>query len=339
MKTLNLPIEGLRFFFICIICLWHCKDFAPYLTHGYLAVEFYFILSGFFIYQSYVKHPETGVFEFTLRKIQRFLVPFLLCWLSLIILDRKQYLYLYDFTPDEIIQTYFLHFHDIFFCQGLGLTTTPGINHPLWFISILLFGGAILYSLLRNFRGVATSLLIPTICLFGFNFLLLDGNNSLLGHDMFGIHARLIRGLSEMGLGIMVAVVDSHIQTSIKKHSKLTLMGGAIGLMGICLLMIVEKNYDYLAIFFIPLIIFACLHRTIEESPISTFVLELGELSLYMYFIHLLVITLFYIFVKSQFPSVDFSYFAIPYIVCIVIASYLLKLVSNQIWKICNTHQ
>ena len=104
--------------------------------------------------------------------------------------------------------------------------------------------------------------------------------------------------------------------------------------MGICLLMIAEKNYDYLAIFFIPLMIVACLHRSMEELPISTFVSELGGLSLYMYFVHLLVITLFYIFVKPQFPYIDFSYFAIPYIVCIIMVSYILRFVSNKIWKL-----
>ena len=43
----NYAIEAFRFIFICIICLWHCRDAEPWLCHGYIAVEFYFVLSGF----------------------------------------------------------------------------------------------------------------------------------------------------------------------------------------------------------------------------------------------------------------------------------------------------
>lgn len=78
MKTINslhknIPIEAFRFIFICIICLWHCRELAPWLNHGYLAVEFYFILSGFLIYNSFKRHPQIGVQDYTLRKIKRFL--------------------------------------------------------------------------------------------------------------------------------------------------------------------------------------------------------------------------------------------------------------------------
>lgn len=58
----NYAIEAFRFIFICIICLWHCRDAAPWLRHGYIAVEFYFVLSGFFIFQSYRRHAVNLVF-------------------------------------------------------------------------------------------------------------------------------------------------------------------------------------------------------------------------------------------------------------------------------------
>ena len=68
----NYAIEAFRFIFICIICLWHCRDAAPWLRHGYIAVEFYFVLSGFFIFQSYRRHQNLGVLDFTWRKIKKF---------------------------------------------------------------------------------------------------------------------------------------------------------------------------------------------------------------------------------------------------------------------------
>lgn len=43
----NYAIEAFRFIFICIICLWHCRDAAPWLRHGYILPIVYCILSYF----------------------------------------------------------------------------------------------------------------------------------------------------------------------------------------------------------------------------------------------------------------------------------------------------
>ena len=43
----NTTIEFLRYFFMIILLIWHGG--WDYLEHGYLVVEFYFILSGYFL--------------------------------------------------------------------------------------------------------------------------------------------------------------------------------------------------------------------------------------------------------------------------------------------------
>lgn len=102
----NYAIEAFRFIFICIICLWHCRDAAPWLRHGYIAVEFYFVLSGFFIFQSYRRHQNLGVLDFTWRKIKKFYIPFFISVILLMALDRKQYFYCHDLSADGILITY-----------------------------------------------------------------------------------------------------------------------------------------------------------------------------------------------------------------------------------------
>lgn len=54
----NYAIEAFRFIFICIICLWHCRDAAPWLRHGYIAVEFYFCPFWIFYIPVISKAPE-----------------------------------------------------------------------------------------------------------------------------------------------------------------------------------------------------------------------------------------------------------------------------------------
>lgn len=103
----NNSIEALRFLFVCIICLWHCRSLAPWLHHGYIAVEFFFILSGYFIHQSFLRHPNVGVCDFTLKKVKKFFVPFIISVVLLMLLDRKKYLYIYSFSPDAILSKYY----------------------------------------------------------------------------------------------------------------------------------------------------------------------------------------------------------------------------------------
>lgn len=123
-------------------------------------------------------------------------------------LDRKQYFYCHDLSADGILITYFSHFHEFFFCQCLGLTDKIAINHPLWFMSILIFGGGILYSLLHNFNQKAISLYIPLICLWGFPFILDNGNHAFQNQmNLFGIQSWMIRGVADMGLGVLTAYI------------------------------------------------------------------------------------------------------------------------------------
>ena len=48
LPTKNNSIEFLRFLFMSILVAWHGG--FHFFAHGYLVVEFFFILSGYFIY-------------------------------------------------------------------------------------------------------------------------------------------------------------------------------------------------------------------------------------------------------------------------------------------------
>ena len=69
-KKMN-SIEAFRFIFMLMICIWHYKS-TEYIAHGYMAVEFFFILSGLLMYFSVSKPNALGVFDYTLRKMKRF---------------------------------------------------------------------------------------------------------------------------------------------------------------------------------------------------------------------------------------------------------------------------
>ncbi len=83
-KEKNSLVEVLRFLFALWVLYYH--DYVPYkgafFAQGYLAVEFFFVLSGFFLMKSidqYTAMPlKEGLFGFLKRRFKSILVPFLI---------------------------------------------------------------------------------------------------------------------------------------------------------------------------------------------------------------------------------------------------------------------
>lgn len=168
MKNRNTAIDALRFFFMIMICLCHFTGVATFMKHGHLGVEFFFILSGFLIYKSYISHKDVGTIDFTLKKIKRLYPAYIISILLMMFLDRKRFLFCAEISPNHILETYFSHVPEYLMLQSIGLYDGNQANYPLWFLSILVFGGGFLYGLLQcDFRR-SINLYIPIICLLFF---------------------------------------------------------------------------------------------------------------------------------------------------------------------------
>lgn len=324
-------IEALRFFFICIICLWHCSPLSPWLHNGYIAVEFFFVLSGAMMYKSYSKHPEVGVLEYTLRRVQKFVIPFWVSIFLLMCIDRKQYFYISDFTPDGIISKYFIHLHELFFCQHLNLVDKPVINYPLWFLSVLIFGGSFLYSLLKNYGTKATSLFIPLICLFGFPLYLHHSQ-----YNVAFIDSWMLRGIAEMGLGVLTAKFCIAKDEALTANSKAVNVVSVVAIFVFILMMLAKQRYDYLLIFIVPLVLLpnlagcSCLDRIFRHRIWNV----LGGLSMYMYFIHLLIASLYFIFCNTSIiRSFPVYLLSIAYLMIVIVSAFALKYFSNILYR------
>ena len=76
-KEKNHSIEALRFLFMLVICCWHRYGSEGLFPHGYLAVEFYFILSGYLLYKSFSKPNSLSTIDYTLKKVERFAPEYL----------------------------------------------------------------------------------------------------------------------------------------------------------------------------------------------------------------------------------------------------------------------
>lgn len=258
----NASIDAMRFIFILFLCPVHCPAVSPF-PNGYIAVEFFFVLAGFFIYQSYKKHSDRGTIDFTLKKLKRFLWPLVISLVLLVLLDRKGYIYPHELSPDGILSQYFIRIPEFMFCQGLQLIDVGHyINVTLWFISILLVGGAILFSLLKSFGHKTISVILPLAVLLGITYLKSFGNCGLIWRPQLPgspFDCNLIRGIIEMGIGVILAYVYEIKKESFDRYNTLVNVLGLIGLTGMFLIVCAKRNYDTLSLFLIPMIIVACM--------------------------------------------------------------------------------
>lgn len=335
-----MAVDAMRFIFMCILCPFHCPAVNPF-PNGYIAVEFFFILAGFFIYRSYRKHYSIDTFDFTFIKIKRFFFPLVLSIFALMLLDRKRYIYPHDFTPDGILSQYYIHIPEFFFCQGLEMVKSGiVVNVSLWFISILILGGAFIYSLLKNYENKAISLFLPICIILGITYLLSFGNCGLLmRHQLHGspFNCNLVRGVVEMGIGTILAYFCEKRENTFLNHITLVNILSIICLVGICLVTVAHDNYDILVIFMIPIVILACsLHKSWLYFAFRGKVwIWLGNISMYMYFIHIFVSASYYIIdTKYHTLSAMPSFFSfVIYIGACVFAGFMLKLMSDKLYK------
>lgn len=336
----NAAVDAMRFIFMCILCPLHCPAVNPF-PNGYIAVEFFFILAGFFLYRSYRKHPDVGTVDFTWKKIKRFLYPLVLSIIALMLLDRKRYIYPNDLTPDGIVSQYFVHIPEFMFCQGLEIVKVGSyVNVVLWFISILIFGGAIIYSLLKNCGHKAIAIIIPIMVLLGITYLTSYGDCGLIWREPLEgspLDCNLMRGVLEMGIGVLLAYLYEQKMVSFQNHTFIVNVGGLVGLMGIMLIALSHNNYDTIVLFLVPMLILGCVNTKSWMAKVfrGKAWTRLGGLSMYMYFIHAFVSASYYI-VASRFPmmaEMPKSGMLIAYLLACLLAGYVLKLVSEYLYQ------
>jgi len=198
-----------------------------------------------------------------------------------------------------------------------------------------LFSGAVLYSLLQHSQKKALALIIPILVMLGYNYLLMNGNHSLspfCSSFVPGLNTGIVRGISDMGLGLLMACFYERKCFSFSQYKWLVSLGGAISLVGFVLMILAEGNYDYLALFFVPMILLC------SEVPGALFQRALnfrfcgvlGGLSMYMYFIHLFVAYLFWIFAEYL-RNIPHYMIVGGYLFSVMFAAYILKSTSTRI--------
>lgn len=210
MNTRNNAIEFYRFLFSAIICLFHFKTYAqtdplPFVS-GYLVVEFFLMLSGFFLAQSAYRGRESNgtklrrlgadCVRYAAGRYKRLFPHYLF---AVLCLAAVRILILENMTVERWLSE---GLTEIFMLQSVGDTYTLSV--VLWFSSALFLASVFVYTLARLLGPSCVRMVFPflTIVIWWW---LISNNDSL--DVTFSRHLLVSDGFWRAAAGLMAGCI------------------------------------------------------------------------------------------------------------------------------------
>ena len=328
MQQKNMSIEAFRFIFMTVLCLWHIGDMVHIFYHGYLIVEFFFILSGIFIYQTYRKYPRLGIYDYAIKRFKRLWVEYFI--VTIIVFCMYKRMCLSDPSLFNM-KTLSQFFSETLLLQNIGFFFAPN-NWASWYLSVLLIGSVIIYSLLKNYGRHVLQFIMPTTCIAIYTLLFSLGDERTFEHweTIYGLNMPLLRGIADMSVGVLLSHILYTRKSFFIHHIRKVNISSILCCIFIFIILYVEKQDDAYMLLFIPPFIVGlfCENSLLNKWFTGTVWHFLGGLSYEMYLMHIVIRGILRYTGLSQLSS---YLLIVIYLTLVIISAYLLKQVGKII--------
>ena len=342
MKSRNSSIDLLKFYFAVIIVLFHFgQDWNIKLFPlGYLSVEFFFMISGYFMMNSVHKAKNENIgadtLKFIVHKFSSFSLPLffsaLIAFISMSLINSYT---LYEFITRPI---YLLG--EFLPLQITGLRTVP-ITRVSWYLSSMMISLFILYPLARKASTVFTRVICPVSVFLIYGALCYKyGRIDVITELFYGtpIHAGLLRGIAGICMGCMIFdCVKSSEHHKASRFGKWFFAGIEI----LCIAVITvfmfffpqaETDYYILPVFFVLLYSLFGKKSVLSERISFKFSEHFGKASLLIYLNHHFWNLFMQKFIPEHPLKIKFTFYLVA-IVCSCIVVSLATTLTKLIWK------
>lgn len=216
MKTKrNGYIDVIKFIFALMVADFHFD--TRFLYGGFLAVEGFFMISGFLMMKSLEKSDKTestgvATAKFILHKYKA-LLPILF---SSVVVAFIVYIFNYNLSPRDISHNFWLVIFDIFPLQVAGFQGyfVIGIS---WYLSAMFIALLILYPLMRRSKSTTVNIICPLIVFLGYGILsarygdIIQAGKIYLEYSL--LHTGIVRGLAGCSLGCIISEITNKVKT------------------------------------------------------------------------------------------------------------------------------
>lgn len=309
MKSRTTSIELLRFIAAAAIMLFHFGNIYlnshAYAAYGYIVVDFFFMLTGFFMmrYLSTEKSAMAPGFFFW-HKIRSFYPVLLLALSCQLIFYTAQYNIqgLYGF-----IKTLFHFKWEFLLFHCAGILKDPAFNRDYllgqdWYLSAMMLGLIFTYPLARCFRQFFENWLAPVTAVLFYGILVQYYGSLNVGSEYLGIFpVAIIRGAAGICLGSIAYSLWKILPEQISPSAYRLLSILEICLWFLILLLFSPGHFTsdtdsfFYILLFLGTIVLGMWNHTYLSHWCNTHAIQflslLGALSLYLYILHWTVMT------------------------------------------------
>lgn len=332
----NTAIEGLRFIFMIQICVWHYFGPFGFMKAGFLGVEFYFILAGYFIYYNVSKSQNTlSTIHYSLKKVKKFYIEYVLALLLTYIVSYP--LVVRGINNNGVLFEILKFFGQLLFIQNTG-PFPNGYNSPVWFFSILVWGGGLVYLLTRDFKRLSLSIFYPLLLILFLSYCFQENGKGLEQWGVVGgaFPIALIRGVAEMGFGVIIGYAYDKYLKKITLATNLINVILIISVLFYCWISLTKSGVQY-SFIFIPIILLSAFYPSSITCKLFQNIIwnKLGKLSFSLFLIHVPLgrVIKNFPFFNLGVDSPNAVYGFIIYLILLVPLSYYFMLFAEFIRK------
>lgn len=195
----------------------------PILVSGGMSVNLFFIISGFFLANSFSTEKYKSVGLYSLHRVKSFYKQYIVAFLLLFVLTVFG-LGHYRFV--EVMKTIIDSLPEVFLLQNVGWFD-GGINYPLWFLCNLIVVSHILFALLKYNAQLTVNVICPVIVLlFGAYYANAFGDHEVLTWGIIGkfIYIPLFRTACFLSIGIMLFYAKKRMDCELNINSLIAIL-------------------------------------------------------------------------------------------------------------------
>lgn len=261
----NPEIDFWKLVFAVAIFLFHSSKFITssgwsLFNRGYLAVEFFFIVSGYFLAMT-IREKEDDAAQnscwvYLLHKIKAFYLYYFCAFI--ISFTVRQWILSADVIT--VIKNFLLSWNEIFLLKMGGITSGRYYNGPTWYISAMLIAMAVLYPLAKKWKTYFLNIGALLISICGYALISQYSNSLNVAEEWQGIiYLGVIRAVAGVSLGIFCNECCEQIK---RKGLRTTALGKSIflvleiiliislfGIMNFTEYLNLNRYFDYVSLF------------------------------------------------------------------------------------------
>lgn len=334
-KERNYFIDLLKFIFSIIIVIYHSWIFTGgfgngYFNRGYLAVEFYFIVTGYlFIKSIETKKEEGNIGLLNLKNIRNKIKPLIPSILFALLLGliinvickniRIGYLVSNSFISELFL---FSFFNDPIL-----------INVSIWYIMVILLILFILYPIAKKYHKTFNYYIVPLLLIITISII------KYLNIEIFnpqGYKYVLINGFYRGIIGISLGVITYEISELLKRLNPVKIIKVLLTLLEISmyLVLIINMQYELIDTYLTYILYVSSISLTFSKISNTKFINlsifeKIGKLGFMMYLTNIPIRTL----LLNKYINHSYNEILLVYIIGVIIASIICYILSEVILK------